>query len=155
MNRSNQSMKPTAPTRCSGSRWNHFGLPSGEREQRALSSRASRNTGAVERENGTAVDRLAQVGRRSSPQRWQDADCHRSTRSRRSARLPLRSRTHNHQAGCPFPLPITRTSCHACRLPGKGNLRARVATHQHLDEKAQQDSQVQCNRQFETTKKAR
>jgi hypothetical protein len=54
--------------------------------------------------------------------------------------FPLRSRTHNHQAGCPFPLPITRTSCHACRLPEKGNLRARVATRHHLNEKAPQDS---------------
>jgi hypothetical protein len=40
----------------------------GAGEQRALLSRASRNAGAAERENGIAVDRLAPVGRRSSPQ---------------------------------------------------------------------------------------
>jgi hypothetical protein len=40
----------------------------------------------------------------------------------------------------PFPLPVTRTFCHAYRLPGKGNRRALAAPRRFVDGKVLQDS---------------
>src|SRR5262249_54837746 len=109
-------------------------------DRRALSSHASRIAGAAELKNGTAVCRLPPGGTGSSPQRSQHADCHLSTPSRRSARPTSHSRPHNHQAGCPLPLPITRTSCHVYRLPGRENRPGLTPQHRYLDEKGPQDS---------------
>jgi hypothetical protein len=114
--------------------------------QPASSSHASQNAGAVERENGTAVDRSPPVGRRSSPQRWHNADCHRSMPSHQSAHLALPSRARYRETRSPVRPPIRRTSCHAYRLPGKGNSPARVAAHRFRAEKAPQDSRVECSR---------
>src|SRR5215469_7980697 len=52
-------------------------------DPRALSSHAAQNAGAAEQENRTVAGRFALADRRTSPRRWQHADCHRSTPSRR------------------------------------------------------------------------
>jgi hypothetical protein len=75
--------------------------------RRALSSHVSQNSGAAERENGTAVDRLSPAGMGSSPQHSQHADCHRSVPSRRSMHLALRSRRDKSQAESPSRISIS------------------------------------------------